>query len=85
MKYSPGDWATTGGDAGKSHHSLLIDISAKNVGRLGLAWAAELGINRVLEATQIVIDGVIYTSGVAAAHGKIFVAALDAKLYALDA
>jgi quinohemoprotein ethanol dehydrogenase len=124
MKIGPDDWATTGGDAGKSHHSLLADISAKNIDQLGLAWAAELGTNRVLEATPIVIDGVMYTSGVAGrayafdaatgkelwrfepnvdmqvnrtvccdmanrgvavARGKIFVAALDAKLYALDA
>lgn len=59
------DWPTTGGDAGKSHHSLLTDITPGNVGALGLAWVAELGTNRVLEATPIVIDGVMYTSGVA--------------------
>ena len=65
MKITADDWATTGGDAGKSHHSLLTDITAANVGTLGLAWQAELGTNRVLEATPIVIDGVMYTSGVA--------------------
>jgi len=59
------DWPTTGGDAGKSHHSPLTDITPGNVGALGLAWVAELGTNRVLEATPIVIDGVMYTSGVA--------------------
>jgi quinohemoprotein ethanol dehydrogenase len=59
------DWGTTGGDSGKSHHSLLSDINAKNIGKLGLAWGAELGTNRVLEATPIVIDGTLYTSGVA--------------------
>ncbi len=124
MKIGPDDWATTGGDAGKSHHSKLTDITAENVGTLGLAWQAELGTNRVLEATPIVIDGVMYTSGVAGrayafdaatgkelwrfepevdmqvtrtvccdnanrgvavARGKVFVASLDAKLYALDA
>ncbi len=124
MKIGPDDWGTTGGDSGKSHHSLLKDISTANVGTLGLAWQAELGTNRVLEATPIVIDGIMYTSGVAGrayafdaatgkalwafepeidmqvnrtvccdmanrgvavARGKVFVAALDAKLYALDA
>jgi quinohemoprotein ethanol dehydrogenase len=124
MKIGPDDWATTGGDAGKSHHSKLTDINAENVGTLGLAWQAELGTDRVLEATPIVIDGVMYTSGVAGrayafdaasgkqlwafepkvdmqvnrtvccdmanrgvavARGKVFVAALDAQLYALDA
>ena len=65
MKIGPDDWATTGGDAGKSHHSKLTDIAPANVATLGLAWQAELGTNRVLEATPIVIDGVMYTSGVA--------------------
>jgi quinohemoprotein ethanol dehydrogenase len=77
VKIGPDDWATSGGDAGKSHHSLLSDITAANVDTLGLAWQAELGTNRVLEATPIVIGGVMYTSGVAgrayafdAANGK---------------
>ena len=59
------DWPTTGGDPGKSHHSQLADINAANVDALGLAWSADLGTNRVLEATPVVIDGVMYTSGVA--------------------
>ena len=59
------DWPTPGGDAGKSHHSPLTDMTPQNVGTLGLAWAADLGTNRVLEATPVVIDGVLYTSGVA--------------------
>lgn len=118
------DWTTPGGDVGRSHHSALTDIAASNVGELGLAWQAELGTNRVLEATPVVVDGVMYTSGpagrayafdaatgkplwsfepeidmqvnrtvccdmanrgVAVARGKVFVAALDARLYALDA
>jgi quinohemoprotein ethanol dehydrogenase len=59
------DWPTSGGDAGRSYHSPLADITLQNVATLGLAWIAELGTNRVLEATPIVIDGVLYTSGVA--------------------
>jgi quinohemoprotein ethanol dehydrogenase len=35
------------------------------VGALGLAWSVDLGTNRVLEATPVVIGGVMYTSGVA--------------------
>jgi quinohemoprotein ethanol dehydrogenase len=65
MRIGPDDWAGTGNDSGKSHHSQLTDITPANVGTLGLAWQAELGTNRVLEATPIVIDGVMYTSGVA--------------------
>ena len=37
----------------------------QNVGTLGLAWSVDLGTNRVLEATPVVIGGVMYTSGVA--------------------
>jgi quinohemoprotein ethanol dehydrogenase len=59
------DWPTTGGDRGKSHHSPLTDITRDNVGTLGLAWSVDLGTNRVLEATPVVINGVMYTSGVA--------------------
>lgn len=59
------DWVTPGGDLGKSHYSKLTDISEQNAGQLGLAWSADLGTNRVLEATPVVIGGVMYTSGVA--------------------
>jgi quinohemoprotein ethanol dehydrogenase len=65
MKIGPDDWANPGGDTGKSHHSLLTDITPANIGKLGYAWSADLGTNRVLEATPVVIDGVMYTSGVA--------------------
>jgi quinohemoprotein ethanol dehydrogenase len=62
---SAGDWPTVGGDAGKSHHSQLADLTADNIAGLGLAWAADLGTRRVLEATPVEIGGVLYTSGVA--------------------
>jgi quinohemoprotein ethanol dehydrogenase len=59
------NWVTPGGDTGKSHYSTLTDINRDNIGKLGLAWSADLGTNRGLEATPVVIDGVMYTSGVA--------------------
>ena len=66
------DWITPGGDAGKSHFSGLTDIAASNADRLGFAWDYKLDTNRGLEATPVVIDGVLYTSGVAG------------RVYALD-
>lgn len=57
------DWPFTGGDVGGSHFSRLADIDAGNVERLGLAWSHDLGTNRVQEATPVVVDGVMYTSG----------------------
>ncbi len=82
---SPGgdDWVTPGGDAGKSHHSQLTDITAKNVDQLGFAWEAKLGTNRVLEATPIVIDGIMYTSGVAG-RAYAFDAATGKQLWAFE-
>src|SRR6478735_1120248 len=62
---SADNWVTPGGDIGKSHYSQLSDINRDTVGTLGLAWAADLGTNRGLEATPVVIDGTMYTSGVA--------------------
>lgn len=57
------DWPFTGGDVDGSHFSRLTDIDAGNVARLGLAWSHDLGTNRVQEATPVVVDGVMYTSG----------------------
>ncbi len=83
MKIGPDDWATPGGDQGKSHHSRLTDITPVNVGTLGLAWQAELGTNRVLEATPVVIDGIMYTSGVAG-RAYAFDAATGKQLWAFE-
>ena len=70
---APGDWLTSGRDFGKGHYSPLDQINRDTVGRLGLAWSYSTGTRRGLEATPIVVDGVMYTSGV------------DGRVYALDA
>ena len=57
------DWDNPGGDWAGSHFSRLTDITKENVGELGLAWEYDLGTARVQEATPVVIDGVMYTSG----------------------
>ncbi|WP_037474114.1 PQQ-dependent dehydrogenase, methanol/ethanol family [Sphingobium sp. ba1] len=63
-EYGAGDdWAFPGGDVHDSHFSRLTDIKPGNVAKLGLAWSYDLGTNRVQEATPVVIDGVMYTSG----------------------
>ena len=62
--YGAGDnWDNPGGDWAGSHFSRLTDIGPGNVGQLGLAWQYDLGSDRVQEATPVVIDGVMYTSG----------------------
>ena len=61
---SPGDWLTAGRDFGKGHYSPLDQINRDSVARLGFAWEYATGTRRGLEATPIVVDGVMYTSGV---------------------
>src|ERR1700723_883977 len=70
----PGEWLTAGRDFGKGHFSPLAQINVQTVERLGFAWDYDTHTNRGLEATPIVVDGVMYTSG---STGKAY--ALDAK------
>ena len=59
----PDQWFTPGRDASGAYYSPLADINADNVSRLGFAWEYHLGSHRGLEATPIVIDGVMYAVG----------------------
>jgi quinohemoprotein ethanol dehydrogenase len=60
----PQNWFTGGRDQDGSYYSPLTGIDAKNVKQLGFAWQYDLGNPmRGQEATPIVIDGVMYTSG----------------------
>jgi quinohemoprotein ethanol dehydrogenase len=59
----PEQWMTHGRDLGKSHYSPLAQIDTETIGRLGFAWEYAMGTKRGLEATPIVVDGVLYTSG----------------------
>ncbi|HEY1899612.1 MAG TPA: PQQ-dependent dehydrogenase, methanol/ethanol family [Steroidobacteraceae bacterium] len=68
-----GDWLTTGGDYGKTHFSGLDQINRQTAARLGFAWEYDTGTRRGLEATPIVVDGVLYGSG---EFGRVY--ALDA-------
>ncbi len=121
----PQNWFTGGRDANGSYYSPLKLIDEHNVARLGFAWSYDLGNpQRGQEATPVVIDGVMYTSGtwgyvyavdaatgrelwrfdphpryaaarhpccdlvnrgVAVWRGRVYVAAVDGRLHALDA
>lgn len=120
----PKMWLSAGRDSGQTYHSPLTDINAGNVSQLGFQWEYRLETRRGLEATPIVVDGVMYTSGpwgrvyaldaangqlrwsfdphndglrarytccdfvnrgVAVWQGRVFVASLDGRLFALDA
>ena len=70
----PQNWLTYWGDYQGRHYSALKQIDTTNVRELQARWAVQLPNNSLLEATPIVVDGIMYTSG---APGQVF--ALDAK------
>src|SRR4030095_4127527 len=59
----PAEWLTHGRNYAETRFSPLNQISASNVKNLGLAWVFETQTTRGLEATPLVADGVIYTTG----------------------
>jgi quinohemoprotein ethanol dehydrogenase len=60
----PQNWFTGGRDQGGTYYSPLAGINESNVKALGFAWTYDLGSpQRGQEATPVVIDGVMYTSG----------------------
>ncbi|HTS37475.1 MAG TPA: PQQ-dependent dehydrogenase, methanol/ethanol family [Candidatus Solibacter sp.] len=66
------NWTSYNGDYSGRRYSSLRDIDTTNVNRLRLAWVFHPGNSQRLEATPVVVDGVMYVT-----------AAND--LYALDA
>ncbi len=56
------DWLLHGRTHSEQRHSPLAQITRANVGTLGLAWTFELGSTRGIEATPIVVDGVMFVS-----------------------
>jgi quinohemoprotein ethanol dehydrogenase len=118
------DWPTVGLDYAETRYSKLAEINAGNVKDLGLVWTYNLESKRGVEATPLVVDGVMYVTaswsvvhaidvrtgkrlwsfdpkvppsfgekaccdvvnrGVALHKGKVYVAAFDGRLIALDA
>lgn len=59
----PQQWFSVGRDVKGAYYSPLADINDRNVGGLGFAWEYRTGTDRGLEATPVVIDGIMYTSG----------------------
>ena len=59
----PGAWLTGGRDYQQTYYSPLEGINRDNVTELGYAWHYETGSTTGLEATPIVVDGRMYTSG----------------------
>ena len=56
------DWPFHGLTPYEERFSPLDQINRKSVARLGLAWSFATGSRRGLEATPLVIDGVLYAT-----------------------
>jgi PQQ-dependent dehydrogenase (methanol/ethanol family) len=56
------NWLTNGRTYKEQRHSPLTQVNEETVERLGLAWYANMGTIRGLEATPLVVDGVIYVT-----------------------
>jgi PQQ-dependent dehydrogenase (methanol/ethanol family) len=70
----PQNWLTYWGDYQGRHFSDLRQIKPANVPRLQARWAVQMPGDSVLQATPLVIDGIMYTTGM---PGQVF--ALDAR------
>jgi quinohemoprotein ethanol dehydrogenase len=58
----PGNWMTHGRTYSEQRYSELAQVTADNVGKLGLVWSYDLKTERGIEATSLVVDGVMYTT-----------------------
>ena len=58
----PQNWLSYWGDYQSTHFSRLAQIDATNVGALHAAWTLQMPGPNVLEATPIVVDGVMFTT-----------------------
>nr|MBF0685473.1 PQQ-binding-like beta-propeller repeat protein [Pseudomonas sp.] len=56
------DWPSTGLDYAETRYSKLDQIDVDNVGDLGLVWSYNLESRRGIEATPVVVDGIMYVT-----------------------
>jgi len=57
------DWLNYNGSLSGNRYSALEQIHTGNVGKLALAWLAPLTSSSRIEATPVVVDGVMYVTG----------------------
>ncbi|MEO8058834.1 MAG: PQQ-dependent dehydrogenase, methanol/ethanol family [Burkholderiales bacterium] len=56
------DWPSYGLDYAETRFSKLTQVTDANVGKLGLAWTYNLESTRGVEATPLVVDGIMYVT-----------------------
>jgi len=59
-----GDWLSYSRGWNEQRFSPLDQINDRNVGQLGLAWYDDLGTYRGVQASPLVIDGVLYNENI---------------------
>ena len=57
------DWLTHGGNYQEDRYSSLNQINKSTIDSLGLVWSINFGTTRGLEATPLVVDGIMYLTG----------------------
>lgn len=57
------DWLTYGGNYAETRYRTLDQINKTNLNELGLAWAVDLGTKRGIQATPLVVDGIMFLTG----------------------
>jgi quinohemoprotein ethanol dehydrogenase len=65
------NWGGHGGSSDETDYSALDQIDEADVGRLGLAWHLDLPDERMLEATPLEVNGVLYFTG---SYAKVYAA-----------
>ena len=60
---TPENWLTHGGNYEEQRYSKLDKITPDNIKDLGVAWTFDLSTARGVEATPIVVDGIMYVTG----------------------
>lgn len=56
------DWPSYGLDYAETRHSRLAQLTPDNVKDLGLVWSYDLESTRGVEATPVVVDGIMYVT-----------------------
>lgn len=74
------NWLTYWGDLSGTHYSPLAEVTAANVKNLQVQWMAPLSGEGQNQATPLVVDGVVYTTGPVGASGS-----ASTQVLALDA
>ena len=69
-----GNWLALGRTADEQRFSPLTQINRETVSQLGLAWFRDMDTNRTMEATPIVVDGVMFFTG---AWSRVYALAAD--------